>query len=76
MIHKTFCDIKLNYNLVVSSTTKIIELCYSLAYKEHFSIIICSSIGIYGIVYEISMNNDMPGGVVHICHLAYNYSYM
>ena len=35
---KLFCDLKLNYNLVVCVTPNLIELYYSLAYKEHFSI--------------------------------------
>ena len=30
-----------------------------------------SSIGIYGIVYETSMNNDMPDGTYH-----YSYTYV
>ena len=35
---KLFCDLKLNYNLVVCVMPNLIELCYSLAYNEHFSI--------------------------------------
>ena len=34
---KLFCGLKLNYNLVVCVTPNLIELCYSLAYKECFS---------------------------------------
>ena len=33
-----FCDLKLHYDLVVCGTPNLIELCYFLAYKEHFSI--------------------------------------
>ena len=32
---KYFCDLKLHYDLVVCGT---LELCYFLAYMEHFSI--------------------------------------
>ena len=35
---KRFCDLTLNYNLVVCGTPNLIELYYSLAYKECFSI--------------------------------------
>ena len=35
---KLFCGLTLNYNLVVCSTPNLIKLCYSLAYKECFSI--------------------------------------
>ena len=35
---KLFCDLTLNYNLVVCGMPNLIELCYSLAYKECFSI--------------------------------------
>ena len=35
---KLFCDLKLNYNLVVCGTPNLIELCYSVAFKEHFSV--------------------------------------
>ena len=35
---KLFCGLTLNCNLVVHSTPNLIELCYSLAYKECFSI--------------------------------------
>ena len=34
---KLFCGLTLNYNLVVCSITNLIQLCYSLAYKECFS---------------------------------------
>ena len=37
-IVKLFCDLKLNYNLVVCSMPNLIELCHSLAYKKCFSI--------------------------------------
>ena len=37
---KRFCDLKLNYNLMVCGMPKLIKLCYYLAYKEHFSICI------------------------------------
>ena len=33
-----FCGLMLNYNLVDCGTPNLIELCYFLAYKEHFSI--------------------------------------
>ena len=42
---KLFCDLKLNYNIVVCGMLKLIELCYSLAYKE------CYSIYVYGMVH-------------------------
>ena len=35
---KLFCGLMLNYDLVVCATPNLIELCYSLAYKEHFGI--------------------------------------
>ena len=35
---KLFCGLTLNYNLVVCDTPNLIELCYSLAYKECFSV--------------------------------------
>ena len=35
---KTFCALTLNYNLVVCGIPNLIELHYSLAYKERFSI--------------------------------------
>ena len=35
---KHFCGLALNYNLVTCSTPNLTELCYSLAYKECFSI--------------------------------------
>ena len=35
---KLSCDLMLNYNLMVCGTPNLIELCYSSAYKEHFSI--------------------------------------
>ena len=35
---KLFCDLMLNYNLVVWGTPNLIGLRYFLAYKEHFSI--------------------------------------
>ena len=35
---KLFCGLTLNYNLVVCGMPNVIELGYSLAYKEHFSI--------------------------------------
>ena len=35
---KLFCGLALNYNLVICSTPNLIKLCYSLAYKERFSI--------------------------------------
>ena len=34
---KLFCGLMLYYNLVVCGTPNLIELCYSLAYKECFS---------------------------------------
>ena len=33
-----FCNLKLNYNLVVCGMPNLIKLCYFLAYKEHYSI--------------------------------------
>ena len=33
-----FYGLMLNYNLVVCGTPNLIELCYSLAYKQPFSI--------------------------------------
>ena len=35
---KLFCGLTLNHNLVVCGMANLIELCYSLAYKERFSI--------------------------------------
>ena len=35
---KLFYDLKLNYNLVVCGMPKLVELCYSLAYKKYCSI--------------------------------------
>ena len=34
---KLFCGLTLSYNLVVCGKPNLIELCYSLAYKECFS---------------------------------------
>ena len=36
---KLFCNLKLNYNLMVCDTPNIIELCYFLAYEQHFSMV-------------------------------------
>ena len=35
---KTFCDLKLNYNLRVCSMPNLIELCHFLVYKEYSTI--------------------------------------
>ena len=35
---KLFCGLTLNYSLVVCGMPNLIELCYFLAYKEHFSV--------------------------------------
>ena len=45
MIVQLFCDLMLNYTLTVCGTPNLIEVCYFLAYKEHFSI------GVYDMVY-------------------------
>ena len=49
---KLFRDLKSNYNLVVCGMTDLIELCYFLAYKEHFSIYVVLWVYVYDMIYR------------------------